>query len=351
MFTAYLRDISEQKRREAALLESEAIVDSSFDAIIGRTTAGIVTSWNAAAERIFGYSAEEMVGRPVASLVAPESRSILAHVNECIGRGEVVEPIEAVCVRGDGSRVDVEVTVSSIIGAAGDVIGVSAIARDITERKRSQALATGQADLLEFVAGGAALPDVLDHLARFVEKHGTTYSPPSCCSIAMECTCGTGRLPASRQFYSEAIDGAAIGPSVGSCGTAAYRRERVCVSDIASDPLWSDFSELALSAGLRPAGRHRSSRPTARCSARSRCTTGRRAGAAPATSSSSSSPPTWPASRSSAHAPRRGARQSDERYRDLFENANEPIASVMMDETITRSTVRSNACSATTAPS
>ena len=74
LFTAYVRDITEQKRREAALLESEAIVDSSFDAIVGRTIDGIVTSWNAAAERMFGYTAEEILGGVADFLVAARER-------------------------------------------------------------------------------------------------------------------------------------------------------------------------------------------------------------------------------------------------------------------------------------
>ena len=73
----YILDITEQKQREAALLESEAIVGSSFDAIVGRTPDGIITSWNAAAERIFGYSAEE-IDRPSRSPLVPEQR-------RCIG--------------------------------------------------------------------------------------------------------------------------------------------------------------------------------------------------------------------------------------------------------------------------
>ena len=121
VFTAYLRDISEHKRREAALLESEAIVDSSFDAIIGRTTDGIVTSWNAAAERIFGYSAEEMIGRSVAILDAARAAGVLDYVNERLRRGEVVEPFEAVLrAQGRHGASTSRSTVSPIVGASGD---------------------------------------------------------------------------------------------------------------------------------------------------------------------------------------------------------------------------------------
>jgi diguanylate cyclase (GGDEF)-like protein/PAS domain S-box-containing protein len=334
VFTAYLRDISEQKRREAALLESEAIVDSSFDAIIGRTTDGIVTSWNAAAERIFGYSAEEMVGRSVSVLTPPEGGQVLEGLNESLRRGEVVEPFEAVRIRGDGRRVDVESTVSPIVGPSGAIIGVSAISRDITERKRSQALASGQAQLLEFVATGAVLPSVLDHLARFVEQHGDDVL----CSILLLERDGVhlrhGAAPSLPASYCEAIDGTPIGPSVGSCGTAAYRRERVCVNDIATDPLWSDFSELALASGLRAcwstpifatdgsvlgtfALYYREPRGLADGDAELVELATHVAGIAIERARSEED-----------------ARQSEARYRDLFENASEPIASVKMDETI-----------------
>jgi diguanylate cyclase (GGDEF)-like protein/PAS domain S-box-containing protein len=335
VFTAYLRDISEQSRREAALLESQAIVNASFDAVVGRTTDGIVTSWNPAAERVFGYSAEEMIGRSVETLWPPELHVDLDSLNESLRHGAVVEPFEAVRVRKDGRRIHAESTLAPIIGASGEVIGVSSIARDITERKRSQALAAEQAQLLEFMATGADLPSVLDRLARFVEKYGDDVIA----SILLLDRDGLhlrhGAAPSLPDFYREAIDGVAIGPNIGSCGTAAYRRERVWVSDIASDPLWSDFRELARAAGV------------AACwSTPIFATDGGLLGTfalyyrQPRGGGESDIELVELATHLAGIAIERGrseeaARESEERYRDLFENANEPIGTVTMDEQIT----------------
>jgi PAS domain S-box-containing protein len=234
----YILDITEQKAREAALLASQATVESSFDAIITRTADGIVTGWNAAAERIFGYSAEEMLGRPVSLLVPPDEHAEFERVNALVHGGEGVGPFERVRLRKDGTRIHTEATVSPILGPGGEYIGASAISRDITERKRSEGLSAGQADLLEFIATGAALPAVLERLARFVEEHAAGVLA----SILLLDPDGLhlrhGAAPSLPAAYCEAIDGVAIGPSVGSCGTAAYRRERVWVADIATDPLW-----------------------------------------------------------------------------------------------------------------
>ena len=334
VFTASLRDISEQKRRETVLRESEAIVNSSFEAIVGRTSEGEVTSWNAAAERMFGYTAEEMLGHAVEFLMPPES-GVLEYVDDCMRRGVVVEPIEVVGVRKDGWRIDVESTISPIIGLGGEMIGSSSITRDITERKRSQALAASQAQLLEFVAGGAGLPRVLDHLARFVEENGDGVLA----SILLLDRDGLhlrhGAAPSLPASYCDAIDGVAIGPRVGSCGTAAYRRERVSVSDIANDPLWSDFSELALAAGLRAcwstpifatddsllgtfALYYREPRAHGAFDLELVELATHVAGIAIQRARSEEA-----------------ARVSQERYRDLFEHANEPIGTVTMDEQIT----------------
>ena len=335
VFTAYVRDISDQHRREAALLESEAIVNSSFDAVVGRTIDGIVTKWNPAAERVFGYAAEEIIGRSVSLLWPPELRGELGRLNDSLRVGEVIEPFEAVRVRKDGQRIHAESTLAPIVSASGEIIGISSIARDITERKRSQALAAEQAELLEFMATGAALPLVLDRLVRFVEKHGEDVIA----SILLLDRDGLhlrhGAAPSLPQSYREAIDGVAIGPTVGSCGTAAYLRERVRVSDIATDPLWSDYRELALGAGLGAcwstpifatdggllgtfALYYREPRDCGERDVDIVELATHLAGIAIERARSEEA-----------------ARESEERYRDLFENANEPIGTVTMDEQIT----------------
>jgi len=115
-----------------------AIVDSSNDAIASKTLEGIVTSWNKAAESIFGYSAAEMMGKPITIIIPPDRQSEEVEVLRRILRGESVEHFETVRVRKDGSRVEISLTVSPIRDPEGRVIGASKIARDITAQKQAE---------------------------------------------------------------------------------------------------------------------------------------------------------------------------------------------------------------------
>jgi len=128
-------EIARRKRAEEALLHQVAIVESSDDAILSKDLEGIITSWNAAAARIYGYSAEEIVGRPVTLLFAPDRRDEFAQIMARIRRGERVDHFETLRVRKDGTRLTVSVTISPIKDSSGTIIGASAIARDMTERK------------------------------------------------------------------------------------------------------------------------------------------------------------------------------------------------------------------------
>lgn len=128
----------EQKRLRDAVAHLAAIVESSDDAIISKTLDGVVVSWNQAAERIYGYTENEMIGRPISGLVPPAQRVELAEILKRTRRGERVGRFETLHVRKDGSTVEVSVTVSPIKDAAGLIIGASSIARDITDRRREE---------------------------------------------------------------------------------------------------------------------------------------------------------------------------------------------------------------------
>ncbi len=136
---AITRDITQRRERERAVLLLGAIVDSSDDAIISKDLNGTITSWNKGAERIFGYTAAEAVGRPVTLLIPldriEEEPNILARLK----RGERVDHFETVRRRKDGTLLDISLTISPVKDPAGNVVGASKIARDITERKRAEA--------------------------------------------------------------------------------------------------------------------------------------------------------------------------------------------------------------------
>jgi PAS domain S-box-containing protein len=127
-------DPSDEHRHRLA-----AIVDSSEDAIVSKDLNGIVTSWNKAAERIFGYSAEEMIGRPIATIAAPEVLDEMPRILDRVRRGEHIEHYETVRRRKDGEKIHVALTISPIRDASGRIVGASKIARDITDRKLAEA--------------------------------------------------------------------------------------------------------------------------------------------------------------------------------------------------------------------
>lgn len=115
-----------------------AIVESADDAIISKTLQGIITSWNKSAERIFGYKADEIIGKPVLVIIPPELQDEETLILSKIRSGDRVEHFETVRLRKDGSRVDISLTISPIRTPDGKIIGASKIARDITDKKRSE---------------------------------------------------------------------------------------------------------------------------------------------------------------------------------------------------------------------
>ena len=140
-----IRSNSGMQNAERALQETALemqrfsfIVKSSDDAIVSKNLDGIIQSWNKGAERIFGYTAEEAIGKPITFLMMPDRYEEEVHILECLRRGERVPPLETIRRRKDGTLINVAVTMSPVRDADGRVIGASKIARDITARQQAQ---------------------------------------------------------------------------------------------------------------------------------------------------------------------------------------------------------------------
>jgi PAS domain S-box-containing protein len=139
VLTARLRDITERRRAEEGLQRLAAIVESSDDAIIGKTLDGVIVSWNRGAERLYGYTTEEVTGRPISLLAPPDRAEEIDRILERIRRGNRITQFDTVRVRKDGTPLEVSVSISPIKDASSRIVGASIIARDITERKRLEA--------------------------------------------------------------------------------------------------------------------------------------------------------------------------------------------------------------------
>ena len=129
------RDISERRRSELRAAWLSAIVESSDDAIISKSIEGRITSWNPAAERLLGYTAIEIVGKPIMTIIPPELHEEERRILDRLRRGERIEHFDTVRLTKDGSPIDVALTISPLMNSEGEVVGASKIMRDIRRRK------------------------------------------------------------------------------------------------------------------------------------------------------------------------------------------------------------------------
>ena len=273
----YILDITEQKEREAALLESEAIVGSSFDSIVARSPDGLVTSWNSGGR---AHLRLQRGGddRPRGRVAAPGRRATCCSTStraSARASASSHSRSSASARTGSASTSSRRSRRSSTRPARSSAPPrPRATSASASARRRSR---PGRPSCSSSSPAARRCPRCSTGSPTFVEEHGDDVLA----SILLLDRDGRhlrhGAAPSLPAAYCEAIDGVAIGPSVGSCGTAAYRRERVGVSDIASDPLWADYASWRWTPVSGPAGRRRSSRPAARCSGRSPSTTARRA--------------------------------------------------------------------------
>jgi diguanylate cyclase (GGDEF)-like protein/PAS domain S-box-containing protein len=156
--SAIARDVTEQRRAFEAAQRMAAIVEHSNDAIIGKTLEGIITSWNLAAERIYGYSSEEVIGKSTDLLIPADRADELADILARVCAGQQVEPLDTIRARKDGTTFPVSLTISPIHHSDGTTFGISTIARDLTEEKNAaqnaRSLAAAE-DLVHSVMGSA----------------------------------------------------------------------------------------------------------------------------------------------------------------------------------------------------
>lgn len=253
---AVSQDTTDRKRAEETLREREMlfravayqIPDSLFLIDIEDTEVpGRILYANDSAARAHGMALSEILGKSIRDLdAASTAAEVPARLQE-LRSGETVRFVGE-HRRKDGSVFPVEVVARPLLELGRPI--VLAIDRDISDRRKAEALSNGQKGVLEMIAGGESLPSTLDTLLRVVEEQ----SPEMHGSILLIDDTGAhlrhGAAPSLSSEYTHAVDGVPVGDGQGSCGTAAFWRKRIFVDDIETDPLWVNYKRLALKEGL-----------------------------------------------------------------------------------------------------
>src|SRR4029434_11193298 len=246
-----LRDVTERKCAEEKLRKSEEkyrdLIEISPDAIYVVDANGICLLGNRASAELAGIPRAELVGTPVTDTYLPEERHLFQERLKKV-KGKSALRFERKFVRKNGEIVPVEVSVSAIRGGY-----FQAILRDISKRKQGEALLAGEKRLLEMVATGVPLKEILNALCLIIQEQrsGTLASVlllnPD--GVHLDSIAG----PSLPNEWIQQMEKLPIGPCAGSCGTAAYREIRVIVANIATDPLWNvpEHRTSALKHGLQ----------------------------------------------------------------------------------------------------
>lgn len=250
-----LADITTRKRAEAATRLSEQHFALFMQHLPGlawiKDDQGRYVFANAAAEKVFSRTQLHILGKTDDELFSPDTAAqFKAADQQALNSGMEVRTIESL-EHDDGTLHHSLVSKFSLPSSGGKALLVGGMAIDITEQKRIEAQLLGQNQILATIATNLPLSELLTALLRHIESQ----SSEMLCSILLVDPDGRhlrhGSAPSLPENYTRAIDGLEIGPSVGSCGTAAFRREAVIVEDIESDPLWADYRATARAYGLR----------------------------------------------------------------------------------------------------
>ena len=258
------RDITEHRKAEETRLLLGAIVDSSDDAIISKDLDGQITSWNRGAERLYGYTAAEAIGKSILIVVPEDRQEEEREILKRLQRGERVDHFETMRLRKDGALRNVSLTISPLRDQSDKIIGVSKIARDITAQKRAdEAIRTLNARLTEDLAAMTRMQQLstrLIQLGGFSEllseilDAGIEITAADMGNIQLLDDSGRLRIVAHRGFeapFLEFLD--EVHDDLAACGTALAKGERVVVEDVAGSPVFMGTPALdaMLAAGAR----------------------------------------------------------------------------------------------------
>lgn len=243
-------ETAERRQLEAALLEAHAVIELAMEGISKLDDRGHYVFMNAQYAALLGYRREELIGRSWEITVSSEDRTVVsdafAHML-AIGRAEA----EIRAVKKDGSLIYKHVVIVKPNVLAGKIHGYFCFMRDVTQRKREEVFLLAEKQALELVAQGAGLEEVITFICRTIEAH----TAPMLTSIMLVTEDGTQlrciAAPSLPDEYNRAVDGMSIGPTVGSCGSAAYYGKPSIVTDIEKDLLWTDYVQLTRAHGLR----------------------------------------------------------------------------------------------------
>ncbi len=198
MFAGYMRDLSERKRAEQSVQRLAAIIEHSNDAIIAVKPGGEVIAWNPGAETLYGYSAEEAIGRHVSFTVPPHYKEESVELVRRADRGEAVQNYQTQRLRRDGTLIDVSLTLSPLRDSDGTLMGTAGIIRDITNQKRDERRTAFIADAVQILDGSLDLDVVVRNLVRLIVPRLADW-----CAIHVPEADGSIRLLAVRHTITE----------------------------------------------------------------------------------------------------------------------------------------------------
>ncbi|HVK94233.1 MAG TPA: EAL domain-containing protein [Noviherbaspirillum sp.] len=253
---AFVLSLEQSKRMEVQPDSAERFrktVEAALDVIFILDEDGKITYVNPSVEHIVGYPPAELVGHDLTLLMPQrlrdESTTVLKHYLGSEQETSAWDRIEATALHKEGREILLEISLGKFQHSGSNLF--AGIMRDITEHKKTQLICNGQNRLLEMIALGAPVEEVLEKLIRLIESQ----TPGMLGSVLLLNEDGLhvrhGAAPTLPSGYIQAIDGEPIGPRAGSCGTAMYRGKPVITTDILTDPLWTNYRGVAIKHGLR----------------------------------------------------------------------------------------------------